>query len=73
VGVAKFSVTFCSEILLCACLFLGKKGVFGCSTLWKSLFQCTGKLIPVSGLLYSEHILFSLKAHQKKKNYALEN
>jgi hypothetical protein len=28
-------------------ILLGKKGMFGCSNWWKSLFQCTGKLISV--------------------------
>jgi hypothetical protein len=28
-------------------ILLGKKALFGCSNWWKSLFQCTGKLISV--------------------------
>jgi hypothetical protein len=41
-------------------ILLGKKGLFGCSNWWKSLFQCTGKLISVWGLSYSGLVLEGL-------------
>jgi hypothetical protein len=32
---------------LCVRLACGRRVLFGCSTWWKSLFQCTDRIIPV--------------------------